>query len=63
VAKLKAIPFIVIHEEVEEKYLIRSWAITRAKILKEEKIECSVVYDGLLIYAWANLGPSNFNIE
>jgi hypothetical protein len=56
--KLKTIPFIVISEEGEEKYPSRSWAIKRAMILKEEKTECSVVYDGLLIYTWARLDPS-----
>jgi hypothetical protein len=62
-AKLKAVPFIVICEEGEEKYPCRSWAIKRAMILKEEKTECRVVYDGLLIYAWARLDPSNLHEE
>jgi hypothetical protein len=62
-AKLKAIPFIVIYEEGEEKYPIRSWAIKRAKVLKEEKLECSVVYNGLLIYTWARLDPSKLYEE
>jgi hypothetical protein len=57
-AKLKTVPFIVISEEGEEKYPSRSWAIKRALILKEEKTECSVVYNGLLIFAWVRLDPS-----
>ncbi|MDB5054035.1 MAG: hypothetical protein JWM44_2085 [Bacilli bacterium] len=62
-SKLNRISYLVKFDGQYEEYLFRSWAINRAKNLREKNILSKVIYDEQLIYVWERLDPGTLTEE